>query len=223
MKKITNKQKILIAIIALIIIVGAVITATIGLNFDFRLQESKKIELYLETEFEIKDIKDITNEVFGNEPVMIQKVEVYEDSVSITTKEITDEQKQNLINKVNEKYGLEISGDTTEIVSVPNLRGRDMIKPYIVPFAVATVIILIYMAVRYRKLGVIKTILKVIAISIVAQATLLTVIAITRIPVGRLTIPMVITVYLLTLIGLTTKFEKQLEGKKAEENKENIN
>lgn len=219
MKKITNKQKILIAIIALIIIVGAVIIATIGLNFDFRLQESKKIELYLETEFEIKDIKDITNEVFGNEPVMIQKVEVYEDSVSITTKEITDEQKQNLINKVNEKYGLEISGDTTEIVSVPNLRGRDMIKPYIVPFAVATVIILIYMAVRYRKLGVIKTILKVIAISIVAQATLLAVIAMTRIPVGRLTIPMVITVYLLTLIGLTTKFEKQLEGKKAEENK----
>ena len=89
MKKITNKQKILIAIIALIIIVGAVIIATIGLNFDFRLQESKKIELYLETEFEIKDIKDITNEVFGNEPVMIQKVEVYEDSVSITAKEIT--------------------------------------------------------------------------------------------------------------------------------------
>ena len=219
MKKITNKQKILIAIIALIIIVGAVIIATIGLNFDFRLQESKKIELYLETEFEIKDIKDITNEVFGNEPVMIQKVEVYEDSVSITTKEITDEQKQNLINKVNEKYGLEISADSTEIVSVPNLRGRDMIKPYIVPFAVATVIILIYMAVRYRKLGVIKTILKVIAISIVAQATLLAVIAITRIPIGRLTIPMVITVYLLTLIGLTTKFEKQLEGKKAEENK----
>ena len=219
MKKITNKQKILIVLIALIIIIGAVITATIGLNFDFRLQESKKVELYLEKDFEIKDIKNITNEVFGNEPVMIQKVEVYEDSVSITAKEITEEQKQNLIDKVNEKYGLEISKDTTNIVSVPNLRGRDMIKPYIVPFAVATAIILIYMAVRYRKLGVIKTILKVISISIVAQATLLALIAITRIPVGRLTIPMVITVYLLTLIGLTTKFEKQLEGKKAEENK----
>lgn len=219
MKKITNKQKILIVLIALIIIVGAVIIATIGLNFDFRLQESKKVELYLEKDFEIKDIKNITNEVFGNEPVMIQKVEVYEDSVSITAKEITEEQKQNLIDKVNEKYGLEISKDTTNIVSVPNLRGRDMIKPYIVPFAVATAIILIYMAVRYRKLGVIKTILKVISISIVAQATLLALIAITRIPVGRLTIPMVITVYLLTLIGLTTKFEKQLEGKKAEENK----
>lgn len=217
MKKMTNKQKILIAIIALIIIVGTIITITVGLNFDFRLQETKKVQLYIGKDFEIKDIKDITKEVFGNEPVMIQKVEVYEDSVSIITKEITEEQKQNLLNKVNEKYGLEISADTTEIVSIPNMRGRDMIKPYILPFTIATVIILIYMVVRYRKLGIIKTILKVIIISIVSQATLLAVIAIIRIPIGRLTIPMVITVYLLTCIGLTTNFEKQLERKKEEQ------
>ncbi len=217
MKKMTNKQKILIAIIALIIIVGTIITITVGLNFDFRLQETKKVQLYIGKDFEIKDIKDITKEVFGNEPVMIQKVEVYEDSVSIITKEITEEQKQNLLNKVNEKYGLEISADTTEIVSIPNMRGRDMIKPYILPFTIATVIILIYMVVRYRKLGIIKTILKVVIISIVSQATLLAVIAIIRIPIGRLTIPMVITVYLLTCIGLTTNFEKQLERKKEEQ------
>lgn len=219
MKKITNKQKILIVLIALIIIVGAVITATIGLNFDFRLQETKRIQLYLGKDFEIEDIKNIAKEVLENQEVMVQKVEVYEDSVCITAKEITEEQKQNLVNKVNEKYELEISADSTEIASVPNLRGRDMVKPYIVPFIVSTAIILIYMAVRYRKLGVIKTILKVIGISIVAEATLLALIAITRIPVGRLTIPMVITVYLLTLIGLTTKFEKRLEGKKQEETK----
>ena len=217
MEKMTNKQKILIAIIALIIIVGTIITITVGLNFDFRLQETKKVQLYIGKDFEIKDIKDITKEVFGNEPVMIQKVEVYEDSVSIITKEITEEQKQNLLNKVNEKYGLEISADTTEIVSIPNMRGRDMIKPYILPFTIATVIILIYMIVRYRKLEIIKAILKVIIISIVSQATLLAVIAIIRIPIGRLTIPMVITVYLLTCIGLTTNFEKQLERKKEEQ------
>ena len=217
MEKMTNKQKILIAIIALIIIVGTIITITVGLNFDFRLQETKKVQLYIGKDFEIKDIKDITKEVFGNEPVMIQKVEVYEDSVSIITKEITEEQKQNLLNKVNEKYGLEISADTTEIVSIPNMRGRDMIKPYILPFTIATVIILIYMVVRYRKLEIIKAILKVIIISIVSQATLLAVIAIIRIPIGRLTIPMVITVYLLTCIGLTTNFEKQLERKKEEQ------
>lgn len=34
--------------------------------------------------------------------------------------------------------------------------------------------------------------------------------AITRIPVGRLTIPMVIIVYMLTLIGITDNFEKKM-------------
>ncbi|MEI3394135.1 MAG: hypothetical protein V8R82_00115 [Clostridia bacterium] len=39
---------------------------------------------------------------------MIQKVEVFEDSVSITAKDITDEQKQSIIDKVNEKYETEL-------------------------------------------------------------------------------------------------------------------
>ena len=75
------------------------------------------------------------------------------------------------------------------------------------------------MAIRYRKIGVLRTLLKTIAISVIAQAVLLSIIAITRIPVGRLTIPMIVTVYMLTLVGLTTNFEKKLEIKKEEENK----
>lgn len=219
MKKITTKQKIILSIIALIIIAGIAITTTIGLNYDLRFQEAKKVELYLEKDFEISDIRNITNEVIPNQSVIIQKVEVYEDSVSIISKEITEEQKQNLINKINEKYGTELSADSTEIVSIPHTRGRDLIKPYIMPFIIATAIILVYMAIRYRKLGVFKTIGMTALISVVAQAVLLSVIAITRIPVGRLTIPMVIAVYLLTLIGLTTKFEKDLDNKKKEETK----
>ena len=107
MKETTKKQKMIIAIIILIIIAGIIITATMGLNFDLRFQESKKVELYLGKDFEIKDIKQITNEVMPNQYVIVQKVEVYEDSVSIIAKDINDEQKQNLVNKVNEKYGWE--------------------------------------------------------------------------------------------------------------------
>ena len=213
----TKKSKIIIAVIALIIIIGIIITVTVGLNFDVRSQESQKLELYLESDFNISDIKQITDEVMPGEKVIIQKVEVYEDTVSITAKDITDEQKQSLIDKVNEKYGTELSADSTEVKTIPNTRGRDIIKPYIVPFAIATLIILLYMAVRYRKLGVIKTLVKTVVISVVAQATLLSVMAITRIPIGIVTIPLVITVYLLTLIGLTSYFEKQLINKNKEE------
>lgn len=219
MKKMTKKQKVVSIIIAVIIIAGAIVTGIMGLNYDLRYQETKKIELYISKDFEISDIKAITDEVMGKEPVIIQKVEIYEDSVSITAKDITDEQKQNIIEKINEKYETELSADSTQIQTIPHTRGRDIAKPYIAPFVIATVIILLYMAVRYRKIGIGKTLLKTILISVVAQATLLSVIAITRIPVGRLTIPMIVTVYMLTLVGLTTNFENKLEIKKEEENK----
>lgn len=217
MKEITRKQKITMIILAIIIIAGLVITFTLGFNFDLRMQDTKKVELYLENSFEIADIKNITNEVFPNQEVMIQKVEVYEDTVSIITKEITEEQKQTLINKINEKYGIELTADSTEIVTIPHTRGRDLLKPYVMTFSIATIIILAYMMIRYRKLGAIKTLLKVLFISVMAQVTLFSVIAITRIPIGRLTMPMVIIVYLFTLLGMTTKLEKQLASKKEEE------
>lgn len=219
MKKMTKKQKILFIIIAIIVIVGAIVTGTIGLNYDLRYQETKNIELYIAKDFEISDIKAITDEVIGKNSAIIQKVEVYEDSVSITAKDITDEQKQSIIDKINEKYQTELSADSTQIQTIPHTRGRDIVKPYITPFIISTVIILVYMAIRYRKIGILKILLKTIVTSVVAQVVLLSVIAITRIPVGRLTIPMIVTVYMLTLVGLTTNFEKKLEIKKEEENK----
>ena len=215
--KMTKKSKILIAIIAIIIIAGAIITATIGLKFDLRYKESKKIELYLQKDFNISDIKQITDEVMQGTEVVIQKVEVFEDTVSIRAQDITDEQKQGIIDKVNEKYGTEISKDDIETETIPNTRGRDIIKPYILPFSIATLIILVYIAVRYRKLKVLKTVLKTIFILILSQVVLLSIMAITRIPIGIVTIPLIIIVYLLTLIGITTYFEKELSKMKQKE------
>lgn len=217
MKEISKKAKIIALLVAIIIIAGVIVTLTIGLNFDLRYQETKKIQLYLEKEFKISDIKEITNEVLTNQNVMIQKVEVYEDSVSIISTDITEEQKTNLINKINEKYGTELSADSTEITTIPHTRGRDIIRPYIVPFLIATAIILVYMGIKYRKLGMVKTILKTAFLLVVAQAVLLSVIAITRIPIGRITIPLVLAVYVLSLLGVTNHFEKKLSEKKKEE------
>lgn len=217
MKKMSKKTKILALFIAIVIIAGMIVTVTIGLNFDLRYQEAKKIQLYLEKNFEIADIKQITDEVMPKEEVMIQKVEVFEDTVSILAKDMTEEQKNDIINKVNEKYDLELSTDSIEITTVPHTRGRDIIKPYLVPFVIATLVILIYMAVRYHKLAMMQVLGKIIAILIIAQITLLSILAITRIPIGRVTIPLVLAVYILSLLGSTVYFERKLEDKKKEE------
>ena len=214
MKK-NNKIKALIILVIAIIIAGIAITLTLGFKFDLRYQDSKKIEIYLNKEFSIKDIKQITDEVIPNQPVLIQKVEVFEDTISIISNDITEEQKDNIVTKINEKYQTEIATDQTQIILIPHTRGRDIIKPLIVPFA----IILVYMVIRYYKLGSLRVLLKSVLALIISQAVLFSLIAIIRIPVGRLTIPMVLIVYMLTLIGITTMFEKQLAVIKEKEEK----
>ena len=220
MNKLTNKQKITILVFVIIIVAGIIVAFTSGFNFDLNLQETKKVDLYIENTFEESDIRNITNDVFGNQEVIIQKVEVYEDSLRIIAKDITEEQKNKLVEKINERYGLEISKENTEIITIPNTKGIDLLKPYILPFIIATVIILAYMMIKYRELGMIKTLVKVVAVLIISEVTLFSLIAITRIPIGILTMPMVIAVYLLILTLITFKLENELKNKKDE--KENI-
>ena len=80
------------------------LTATIGLNLNLMYSNHKRIEIYLEKEFDNNDIYKIAKEVFGNEEVKVQKVELYEDIASIIVKDATDEQLEQLSSKINEKY-----------------------------------------------------------------------------------------------------------------------
>lgn len=215
-----NKVKIIAILSIIIIIAGIIMIMTKGYNFDLKYSDSKRILLNVGTTFNNQDIKSITDEVLGNQKVMIQKVEVFEDAVSITAEEITEEQKTNLINKMNEKYGTTTKAEDIEITTIAHTRGRDIIKPYIVPFLIATIIIVIYMMIRYYKLNAFKVLLKTVCMVIYTQIMLFSIIAITRIPIGRLTIPMVLTVYILTLVGCTSRFENNLKKVDGAKNRE---
>ena len=213
-----KSTKIIIALIAIILIAGTIMLCTKGLVFGLNYEESKKVEINLGKQFEEKDIKEITNDVFGKQPVLIQAIEVYKDAVSITTTEISDEQKANLITKLNEKYGTDISTDDITIEANAHIRGRDIVKPYIVSFAIATVIVLVYLSIRYYKLNSLKVLAKSIGIMLLAQLILLAIIAIARIPIGVLTMPVVLLIYVLSTYICTTKFDKDLDKKLQENN-----
>lgn len=213
-----KSAKIIIALIAIILIAGTIMICTKGLAFGLNYEDSKKVEINLGKQFEEKDIKEITNDVFGKQPVLIQAIEVYKDAVSITTTEITDDQKANLIAKLNEKYGTDISTDDITIEANAHIRGRDIVKPYIVSFAIATVIVLVYLSIRYYKLNSLKVLAKSIGIMLLAQLILLAIIAIARIPIGVLTMPVVLLIYVLSTYICTTKFDKDLDKKLQENN-----
>ena len=206
------KQKntiILTVLIAIILIVGAIVIDTKGLAFELKYQNSQKVELNIGKEFKTEDVKQITNEVFDNQPVKIQAIEVYKDAISITTTEISEEQKTNLVNKINEKYETKLKSEDITIESIPHTRGRDIIKPYITPFIIITIIILVYLMIRYYKLNSLKVLIESIGIIALSQMVLLGIMAITRMPIGEFTIPMVLLVYMISTYICTAKFENK--------------
>ena len=214
-----KSTKILVALIAIILVVGTIMIFVKGLAFELKYQDNQKVKMNVGTEFAEKDIKEITNEVFGNQPVIIQAIEVYKDAISITTTQITDEQKTNLVVKINEKYGTELKAEDISIEDIAHVRGRDIIKPYIVPFLIVTATILGYLVIRYNKLNSFEVLTQSIGIIVLAQLVLLGIMAITRMPIGKFTIPTVLLVYMFSTYICTAKFEEDLRKIKVKENK----
>ena len=82
-------------------------------------------------------------------------------------------------------------------------------KAYIPYLIISTIIILIYLMIRYNKNGVIKVLLTSILGIIGAQAVVLSIITITRMPISKLIFAIALTVYVTSIIAVSAKFEEK--------------
>lgn len=203
-----KNEKILYVILACIIIIGAVIIGFKGLNFSLKYSPNKQIEVYIGKEFDNNDIKQIVKEVIGNKQVIVQKVEMYDEIVSIIVKEMTDEQIEKVNSKINEKYGLENTvKEDINVTENPNLKERDLIRPFIFPIALSLIIILIYAGIRFRKLDIFEVLTKIIGLNILTELLYVSILAITRLPVNALTVPTAIAIYAIITLAIFNDFE----------------
>ena len=85
-------KKVIYAILICIIVAGAIIIGTLGLKADIIYSKNAQIDVYIGKEVNVKDIQAITKEVFPNDRVIIQKVELFNDMVSIIIPEKSDEE-----------------------------------------------------------------------------------------------------------------------------------
>lgn len=205
------KKKVLYVVIGIIIIVGIIVGALKGLNLGLEYQANEKLELYIGKVVDRKDIEEIANDVFGKGENKVQIIEIFNDMVSITVRESNDEQIEKFINTVNEKYGVEYTKDDVEIVKEPQMNIMDIISPYIIPVVIAAILAVLYIAIRYYKLGFWKTLLFSILTVVVIEALLYSVYAITRLPVNSMTIPIALSVFVLTVLGITINCENKLK------------
>ena len=134
-------------------------------------------------------------------------------------KQATEEQITNLETKLKEKYEIDSEEEILQVNEVGHLRGRDIVRPYIIPMIISTLVILAYVGIRYLNLGVFRTTFTLFLRLIISEALLLSVIAIGRIPIGIYTMPVAIILYLLVIIYSIIGFEKKLAKKNMEESK----
>ena len=218
------KKKNLIGILlGIIIIIGIILTATMGLNLDLMYSSHKSIDINIQKQFENEDVYKIAKEVFENQKVKVQKVELYEDMVSIIVKDATDEQLENLNTKLNEKYELENKKDDMVITNVPSVEISDLVKPYILPVSISFVVIIVYLVIYMainnrvnRKLSILKETSKAILTIIGIELLYLSVFAITRLEINYTTLPIGVIIYAFTTILILMNLEKQykIEEKK---------
>lgn len=210
-------KKIIQIVLMCLIIAGVIIVATIGFNEGTKYSETTQISIKIGKEFDLKDIKSITNEVFEKQNTQIQYVELYKDMVQITVKEASEEQIKTLNDKINEKY--EISNELSNVLVTrqSNVRLRDIVKPYIVPVAIVSVITIVYVMIAFRKLEIWQVLYNTLMTMVAPQAILAGFYAVTRIPVNRLTVVIEILIYIASImlnIVYLNKIEKNKEQQK---------
>ncbi len=208
-------KKIIYAILVCIIIAGIVVIATIGLNADLIYRKNVEIDVYIGKVIDEKDIQTIVDEVFPGERNIVQEIELFEDMVSITIPDTRTEEELNskveeLNTKINEKYEIENTTDDIQITHNSKIRLSSVVMPYLVVLGISIVIVLVYVALRYKKLGVAKTLINYVLAIVGSELVLLSIIAITRFPVNRIIVPVGLVLLLAVITVLGFKNEKKL-------------
>ena len=204
-----QKNKIIIAssVIALIILAGIVIVGIWGFNKELRFAQSQSIEINVGQKVDVAKIKNIAEEVIGMHN-MVQTVEIYEDVVTIRAISISEEQRNSIVNKIKENYEFEQTAEKTTIETIPLTRIRDMYKKYVLPFAISIIAVAVYMVIRYYKKGMWKVLARTVFIPTIAEALLLSWMAIVRIPIGRFTPVLIILAYIVSILYVIKKCEE---------------
>lgn len=204
-----EQKKLIYIIVAIIIIVGAILAIVKGFNIDLCYSSRQEIVLVSEAEIDVKEIENIVKDTLNGRKIKVQEVDKFGKAVEITAGQISEEEKNDIINKVNEKYGISIANEEIQITDVPNTRIRDALKPYIIPSIITFVISVLYFVIVYHKIGLKKVLLKGICLPIASEFTYYSVIAITRIPFARVVNSIAMGIYILTILVLTEAFQKE--------------
>ncbi len=208
--KLSGSKKIILLGIVLLIIAGIVVVSLKGVKVSLNLQQHEEVNVYIGKPVELKEVKNICKEVFGNKYFMVIDVDTFNDAYSINVESLTNEEKQALLTKINEKFGVKLVETDISIKTLSNIRIRDIVKPYIKPVIISAILMAVYMVIRFRKENAIKLLGKIFGIIVVTEAMIFSIIAIARIPLSALMINAMAVIAIVELCLYINKLEKKI-------------
>lgn len=198
--KLSGVKKIILLGLILIIIAGMVVVALKGFNVSLLFEQHETVKLVIGKQINIDDVKDICKEVFKDRDVIVRKLELFDDAVNIDIESITDEEKQNLVNKVNEKYGTEFTVETMDIRTNSNVRIRDIVRPYLIPLVISAIGTVVYMVSRFRNMSKMKLLGRITAIIALTELVVASCVCIVRFPLTPVLINVMVAVAVFELV-----------------------
>lgn len=155
-----GKRKYFYIISITLIVVAFVSFFTKGFEQDIEFKGGTIIDIELSQEVNNKDIEDIVKEVIVDEQPRVQKSEQIDDEgktlksgISISTSALEEEQKNTIINKIAEKYGIEDVDSKATFRTVKPTFGDEMKNRAIKATVISLIAIIIYIAIVFKKAG----------------------------------------------------------------------
>lgn len=142
-------RKIILAISLIVVIAGLIYGFVTGFKFDIDFKGGTRIQVELNEEYTESDIKDIVKQVCNQVPE-VQSSSSGNNSVTITTQVISEDESNAIVTALNEKYTN--MGDAT-IKNVQASYGKELVNTAIIAVIVSIVLLLVYIAIRFKTLG----------------------------------------------------------------------
>lgn len=144
-----KNKNIIFAVSFLVVIAGLIYGVVTNYKFDIDFKGGTRIQVDLNEEYATSDVSDLVKSVTGEVPE-IQATSSGNYSLAITTQVISEDVADQIIVVLNEKY--QNMGEAT-IKNVQASYGKELLNSSITAVIVSIVLMLIYVAVRFRTLG----------------------------------------------------------------------
>lgn len=178
------------AVSAAVIITGIVFTIINGFKLDIDFKGGTNITANVGEKFDNEDIEKIVEKVIDAKP-LVQKVSVEETTASITTDVISNEQSAKIVKALKTKYK-----DMKEEPSVRNVQPaytKELITSATKAIVIATIFITIYIAIRFKTMGVSAALAAVVSL-IHDALIMLSVYAIFKLPLNTACVAAILTI-----------------------------